>query len=76
MEKFYDVMLTTGLGDFEVLLYHSRFLRLYWPNHATHRSPKHTKIKLSDILSFLLTLTWIREGLQPPYPPLWLRLWT
>jgi len=52
MEKFCDVMLMTHLTDFEVLLYHSQFLRRYWPNHATHRSPRHKKIKTIRYLIF------------------------
>jgi len=30
------------------------------------RALRHKNIKLSDILSFFLTLTWLREGLQLP----------
>jgi len=41
--NFCDVILMTHLGDFEVFLYHSQFLRPYEPNHATHGSPRHKK---------------------------------
>jgi len=56
----------THLGDFEILLFRSQFLRSYWPNHATHRGTKRSK--LSDILSFFLILTWIREEGFSPLP--------
>jgi len=40
-----------------------------------HITETQKRSKLSDILSFFLTLTWLREGLQPQglQPPLWLR---
>jgi len=43
-------------------------MTINWPNHAIqiNSDQSDTKIsKLSDILSFFLTLTWLREGFNP-----------
>jgi len=69
MENLCDVMLMTHLGDFEVLLYHCQFLRLYWQNYFTHRSPRHKKIKLSDILSFFVNFDLDKGGASVPFAP-------
>jgi len=49
-------------GDFEVLLYQSQFLRPYWPNQATHRSPRHKKIKSIRYFIFFLNFDLDKGG--------------
>jgi len=61
-------------GDFEVLLRHSQLFKPYIAQIMLFQIIETLKrSKLSDILSCLLTLTCLREGLQPPP---WLRPWS
>jgi len=60
--------------DFDVVLCHNQFLKPIYISKIMQLQITETqkRSKLSDILSCFLTLTWLREGLQPPP---WLRPW-
>jgi len=58
-----------GAWNFEVLLYHSQFLRLYWPNHATHRSTRHKKIKTIRYFIFFVNFDMDKGGASAPLAP-------
>jgi len=64
------------LGKFEVLLYHSRFLRPYWSNHATRRSLRHKKIITIRYFIFFLNFDLDKGGASAPLTPPWLRPWS
>jgi len=63
--------------EFKSLLCHSQFKTINWPNHATSdtESQKKIKTKLSDNVSFFLTLTWLREELKLPIVVPLLEVW-
>jgi len=71
--KLCNVMKMTSYVTFEVLLCHSQILRpLIGQITQLLIIEAQKRPKLSDILSFFLTLTLLREGLQPPP---WLHPW-